>query len=163
MGSCGELMPADECRRMWGSGSVAQLEMVKQRLVKAGHLGPRAGPDSWRKDVLIRTEPLPTRRQREKAKVPQSRTSPRKEEPWCWDSRVARLKTPGALSRTEPSPYSSIPTILMLQHAHRLKRLIESQVTPFPRPVSCLLVYTLAQRGDRVLSTAGRALSRPAS
>jgi hypothetical protein len=134
-------MPADECRRMWVPGSpVAQLEMVKRRLVKAGHLGRRAGPGSWRKDALIRTEPLPTRRQREKAKAPQSRTSPRKEESWCWDTQVARLKTPGALSRTQPSPYSSIPAILMVQHAHRLKRLIESQVTAFPLSASCLLV-----------------------
>jgi len=126
-------MQADEHRRMWVPGSPAmQLEIVKQRLVKAGRLGPRAGPASWRKDALITTEPRPKRRQQEKANVLSRSTSPRREESWCWDSQIARVKTPGALSRTEPSPYSNIPNILMSQHPHRLKRLIEHQVAPIP-------------------------------
>ena len=125
-------MQPDEQRRMWVPGlPAAQLEMVKQRLVKAGRLGPKVGP-GWRKDALISTVPRPKPRQQEKAKVLSLNASPRREDSWCWDSHIARLKTPGALSRTEPSPYSNIPTILLSQHSHRLKRLVDNQVAPLP-------------------------------
>ena len=139
-----------EYRRLWAprNGSHSPqlvLDIIKRRLLHAGQLShnmhaanarapPRERLASQRKashhtqlskaphHTQINTSLQVKRNQAHNQRREVSETE-------CWDAQATRYKTPGPLSRSEPSPYSYIPAILQFQQAGRLKRLLDTQVT----------------------------------